>query len=121
MSGRKKKMPATAGPKPQVPEPAVATEPRRPKVSATVQPAPFGWLVNDWETSAPHVPPNSTARAKHFVRVHRAELVACGALVRHGRELAIHGGNYLTWYYSDRAKKAVAEFEVSMNKKEAQS
>jgi hypothetical protein len=109
MSARKKKR------RPKQP----ATVARAPKPSA-VQPVPFGWLVSKWTEIAPGVPPGSTSAGKHLVRVRRDELVACGALVRVGRELTVLGSPYIRWLQSEAHRKAVKNFEIAANR-EAQS
>jgi hypothetical protein len=57
-------------------------------------PLPHSWMVSDWP---PDVAPNRTSAAKHWVRIHKAELIECGALCRVGRNLTILGEGYATF------------------------
>lgn len=79
---------------------------------------PHSFLLRDWEKVAPHVAPNTLARAKHLVRSHRDELVSAGALTRIGRELYINAGPFVAWMFSAANKKQVADFQPPMNQTE---
>lgn len=79
----------------------------KPKVSSM----PHSWRLSDW----PHgVTPNRVSAAKHLVRTHREELVACGALVRIGRDLTIIGEGYAT--FLARKAKRVDGYEIAPNR-----
>lgn len=56
-----------------------------------VDPMPNSWQAKDWPR---HVAPGSASAAKHLIRKHRDELIACGALVRIGRDLTVLGEGY---------------------------
>ncbi len=73
----------------------------KPKVS----PLPHSWLVNEWP---PGVAPGRPNAGKNLVRTHKHELLACGALVRIGRELTILGEGYAV--FLARRAKLVEDF-----------
>lgn len=73
------------------------------KVNAAA--APHSWSIETWPA---HVYPGSTERARYFVRVHKEELFAAGALTRPGRELVILGARYVRWL--ERKAARVPEF-----------
>ena len=50
--------------------------------------APHSWSIETWPA---HVYPGSADRARYFIRTHKDELFAAGALTRPGRELVIIG------------------------------
>jgi hypothetical protein len=77
-----------------------------------VQPLPHSWLVNDWPATVSPGRPNA---GKNLVRAHRQELIACGALVRIGRELTIIGEGYAQFL----ARKAgrVAGYDIAPNRR----
>lgn len=79
----------------------------KPKAS----PLPHSWRVSDWPTS---VTPNRANAAKHLVRTHRDELVACGALVRIGRDLTVIGEGYAQ--FLARKAKRVDGYEIAPNR-----
>jgi hypothetical protein len=54
-------------------------------------PLPHSWLVSEWPAE---VTPGRPSAGKNLVRTHRSELIACGALVRIGRNLTILGTGY---------------------------
>jgi hypothetical protein len=58
---------------------------------AKVSPLPHSWLVSEWPSE---VTPGRPSAGKNLVRTHRTELIACGALVRIGRNLTILGEGY---------------------------
>jgi hypothetical protein len=74
------------------------------KINAEV--APHSWAIVSWPTS---VYPNTAERARYFVRVHRRELFAAGALTRPGRELVVIGSRFVRWLESKAAN--VGEFD----------
>lgn len=74
------------------------------KVSAEL--APHSWSIETWP---PGVYPGSAERARYFVRVHREELFAAGALTRPGRELVIVGARFCKWLESTATR--VQEFD----------
>jgi hypothetical protein len=79
----------------------------KPKAS----PLPHSWLVSAW----PHdVAPNQQSKAKHLVRTHRDELIACGALCRVGRNLTILGEGYAT--FLARKLGRVDGYEIAPNR-----
>jgi hypothetical protein len=59
--------------------------------------APHSWSIETWPA---HVYPGNTERARYFVRVHKHELLAAGALTRPGRELIIIGARFCRWLES---------------------
>jgi hypothetical protein len=68
--------------------------------------APHSWSVETWpKTVYPHTP----ERARYFLRVHRQELFAAGALVRPGREIVVLGVRFCKWLESKVPN--VAEFD----------
>jgi hypothetical protein len=68
--------------------------------------APHSWAIETWPTT---VYPNTAERARYFVRAHKQELFAAGALTRPGRELVIVGARFCQWLQSQAAK--VPEFD----------
>ena len=62
----------------------------KPKVSSM----PHSWLVAEWPAE---VTPGRPSAGKNLVRTHKQELIACGALVRIGRNLTIIGEGYATF------------------------
>jgi hypothetical protein len=79
----------------------------KPKVS----PLPHSWLVAEWPS---HVTPCRPNAGRQLVRVHRSELIACGALVRVGRNLTILGAGFAEFL----ARKAgrVEGYEIAPNR-----
>jgi hypothetical protein len=59
----------------------------KPKVQAM----PHSWRVADWPET---VTPGRPSAGRNLVRTHRSELIACGALVRVGRDLTIIGEGF---------------------------
>jgi hypothetical protein len=83
----------------------------KPKAS----PLPHSWLASDWP---PNVAPNRASAAKHLIRTHRDELIACGALVRVGRNLTVLGEGYAT--FLARKVGRVEGYEIAPNAAKAQ-
>ena len=52
------------------------------------------WTLMGWPTD---VYANDANRARYIVRVHRAELLAAGALSRIGRQIVVLGLPYTSW------------------------
>lgn len=77
-------------------------------------PLPHSWVVSDWP---PGVAPNRQSAANHLIRTHRDELVACGALIRIGRNLTIIGEGYAQ--FLQRKAKRVEGFEIAPNRESA--
>jgi hypothetical protein len=72
------------------------------------------WSLNDWP---PDVYPGTSSKARYIVRVHRDELVKCGALARVGRDLVLLGDRYAKWL--QRRSSQVPEFECAPNRTKA--
>jgi hypothetical protein len=79
----------------------------KPKADAL----PHSWLVADWPSN---VAPNRTSAAKHLVRVHREELIECGALCRVGRNLTIIGEGWAL--FLARKSKRVEGYQIAPNR-----
>jgi hypothetical protein len=60
----------------------------------SVESIPANWEIDRWPKD---LFPHDAKRAKSFVRRHRQELIACGALTRVGRFLVIVGAGYATF------------------------
>jgi hypothetical protein len=78
----------------------------------TVQSLPHSWFIEDWP---PYVVPGNPSRARRLVRVYQTELIACGALVRIGRRLALLGAGYAV--FLAKGAKRVERFEIPPNRK----
>ncbi len=78
------------------------------------EPLPHSWLVAEWPTN---VVPNRQGAAKNLVRTHRQELIACGALVRIGRNLTILGEGYAQ--FLARKAKRVEGYVIAPNREAA--
>ena len=74
-------------------------------------PLPHSWLVADWPAG---VAPNRQTAARHLVRTHRDELIACGALCRVGRSLTMLGEGYATLLARRIAK--VENYSIAPNR-----
>jgi hypothetical protein len=85
------------------------TTPKRTR--AAVSPMPHSWRLSDWPTG---VTPNRITAARHLIRTHRAELIACGALLRIGRDLTIIGEGYAM--FLARKAKRVEGYEIAANR-----
>jgi hypothetical protein len=72
--------------------------------------APHSWHLEHWPTS---VYPHTAGRARYVLRAHRAELMACGALSRVGREIVVLGERYCRWL--ERHTADVAGFMPAMH------
>jgi hypothetical protein len=81
------------------------------RARATVSPMPHSWRLSDWPLE---VTPNRITAAKHMVRSHRAELIACGALIRIGRDLTIIGEGYAM--FLARKAQRVEGYEIAANR-----
>jgi hypothetical protein len=75
---------------------------------------PHSWPVSEWSERAANVYPHDTPKANYLVRAHQTDLLACGALVRIGRDRVILGGPYAKWLASQASK--VAGYEVAANR-----
>ncbi len=73
-------------------------------------PLPHSWPVSDWP---PGVYPGRANSARWLVRSHRDELMACGALVRVGRELVVLGEGFAR--FLARKIDRVEGFEIAPN------
>ena len=73
---------------------------------SNAQAAPHSWSITSWPAS---VYPNTTERARYFVRVHKDELFKAGALTRPGRELVVIGSRYARWL--EKKATRVPEFD----------
>ena len=85
-------------------------KPAKPKISAPA--LPHSWSLRDWPEG---VYPGA-ARARYAVRAHRAELLACGALTRIGREIVVLGAGYSAWLAQQAGR--VEGFEIAPNREE---
>jgi len=84
----------------------------KPKESPTgVATVPHSWPSSRWPDS---VYPNTQEKARYLVRVHRRELLECGALARIERDLVVIGANYLKWLNQHRAH--VLGYEIAPNR-----
>jgi hypothetical protein len=72
---------------------------------------PHSWRLADWPD---HVTPNKPGAAKHLVRAHRAELIACGALIRIGRDITILGEGFAQ--FLARQAKRVDNYIIAPNR-----
>jgi NADPH-dependent 2,4-dienoyl-CoA reductase/sulfur reductase-like enzyme len=74
---------------------------------------PHSWPLNEWPVD---VYPCRASKGKYTVRAHRDELIACGAIVRVGRDIVVIGGPYAAWL----AKKGnrVSGFEIAPNRRD---
>lgn len=77
---------------------------------------PHSWRLADWP---PDVTPNRVSAAKNLVRVHRDELIACGALCRLGRDLTILGEGYSR--FLARKMDRVSGYEIAPNRDKDQA
>lgn len=68
------------------------------------------WSLADWPAD---VYPNDSLRARRVLRVHRKELMSCGAVSRIGRELVVFAEPYIKWVKSKASN--VADFKVAAN------
>jgi hypothetical protein len=55
---------------------------------------PHSWAIENWPAD---VFPNNSTKGRYLVRMHRDELLACGALSRVGRTLIVLGDGYNKW------------------------
>ncbi len=78
-----------------------------------VDSVPSSWALNEWEQRAPGAYPHSAPRARYIFRCHRDELIACGAIVRIGRELVVCGAAYCSWLQRNGSR--VADFSIAPN------
>jgi hypothetical protein len=72
------------------------------------------WTLENWPSD---VFPNDTERARYVVRMHKAELLAAGAIARVGRQLVFFGANYQRWMETKRAD--VPNFKIAPNRQAA--
>jgi hypothetical protein len=61
------------------------------------QPLPHSWCLRDWPA---WVYPGRLSAARNLVRVHREELIKCGALTRIDRRLTVLGAGYAVFLAS---------------------
>jgi hypothetical protein len=78
---------------------------------AKVSPMPHSWMVSNWP---PDVAPNRTSAGRNLIRKHRHELIACGALVRIGRDLTMLGEGYAI-FLARKASRA-GHYKVARNR-----
>ena len=71
---------------------------------------PHSWAIDAWP---PTVFPNSVTRARYVIRVHRDELLICGALSRVGRSLIVLGDGYERWLQRKAAR--VPDYHIAPN------
>jgi hypothetical protein len=62
--------------------------PRKPPAAL---PLPHSWTLGAWPEG---VAPGSESRARYLFRMHKRELIACGALTRIGRQVIFLGNGY---------------------------
>lgn len=90
----------------------------RKSKSKTVRPsalsAPHSWRLVDWDNTAPHVAPGNARKAKYLFRMHRAELLAAGAVARIGRDLIFFGVQYEK--FLKRGAARVPDYEIAANR-----
>jgi hypothetical protein len=84
-----------------------ATPPPKPKAAAL----PHSWLASEWPAN---VAPNRQGAAKHLIRTHRQELIACGALCRIGRSVTVLGAGYAV-FLAKRMGTPVTDFLIAPN------
>jgi hypothetical protein len=71
---------------------------------------PHSWTIEGWPTD---VYPNSKSRGKYIFRMHKAELIAAGAVCRVGRDLVFFGANYQRWLETKRSD--VPTYNITAN------
>ena len=54
-------------------------------------PVPHSWTISTWPET---VAPGNESRARYLFRMHKRELIACGALTRVGRQIIFLGHGY---------------------------
>jgi hypothetical protein len=74
-------------------------------------PLPHSWLASEWPSTEA---PNRQGAAKHLIRTHRQELIACGALARIGRSVTVLGEGYAV-FLSRRMGKPVTDYSIAPN------
>ena len=72
---------------------------------------PHSWSIDGWP---PGVYPNTVTKARYLVRVHRDEMILCGALSRVGRDLIVLGEQYAKWLQRKAAR--VPGYEIAPNR-----
>ena len=77
---------------------------------SSLPPIPHSWPVSEWTEQ---VYPNDPKKGCYLVREHRAELLACGALVRVGRSLVIIGPRFVKWLELQASR--VPDYECAAN------
>ena len=80
----------------------------RPTIKASI---PHSWAITSWP---PEVYPGGESRGRYIVRMHKADLIAAGALARVGRDLVIMGAAYERWLQRRRAD--VPDYEIAPNR-----
>lgn len=81
-----------------------------------ISPVPHSWPINLWPAD---VYPNDASKGRYIIRMHRAELIAAGALSRIGRDIVIFGAGYSKWLAQQAGK--VQGFEVAANRSRAKA
>lgn len=76
---------------------------------------PHSWRAHKWPVE---VAPNDSDAAKHLIRTHKEELIACGALGRIGRELIIYGEGYGVFLARKRGR--VANYIIPPNRERSE-
>jgi hypothetical protein len=79
-------------------------------ISKTPQ-VPHSWPLNDWPST---VYPCRASKGKYTIRAHREELIACGAIVRVGRDIVVMGAPYAAWL--SKQGNRVRDFEIAANR-----
>jgi hypothetical protein len=77
---------------------------------------PHSWTLQGWPQD---VYPNSETRARYVFRMHKAELLAAGAVARVGRDLVFFGTNYHRWLEKKRGD--VIGYDIAANRQPAAS
>jgi hypothetical protein len=75
---------------------------------------PHSWRLAEWP---PFIFPNKQNAAKHLLRTHRSELLACGALIRIGRDLVVLGEGYAQ--FLARKAKRVEGYNITGQRHES--
>lgn len=71
---------------------------------------PHSWSIDAWPDG---VFPNSVTKARYLIRMHRDELLTCGALSRVGRSLIVLGNGYGKWLQKKAGR--VPDFAIAPN------
>ena len=92
-----------ADPQSANPAATATAKPKKERPPQVLPALPHSWSIESWPVS---VFPSDVSRARYLVRMHRAELLAVGALCRIGRQIVVIGPNYAGWLarQSDRVR-----------------